>query len=190
MPMDLAEILFVAVGLSMDSLAVAIASGMSLKNLRLKGSVEIGAFFGAFQTGMPVLGWYGGSMFMWLISGFDHWIAFLLLAFIGGRMIYEAIRNSDEVSGKDPLVLSQLVLISIATSIDSLAVGLSFSALGIPILVPAALIGAVCFMISLSGAYFGNRAGKYLGNRVRAMGGIILISIGLKILIEHLGLIG
>ncbi|MBC7127770.1 MAG: manganese efflux pump MntP family protein [Candidatus Methanosuratincola petrocarbonis] len=188
--MDLAAILLIAIGLSMDALAVAVASGMTLKDIGVRGSAKIGAFFGLFQAGMPVIGWFGGSAFMWLISGYDHWVAFLLLAFIGGKMIYEAVRDSDEVSGKNPLVLSNLFLVSVATSIDALAVGLGFSALGIPILVPAAVIGAVCFAISFTGAYFGNRAGEYLGDRVRAIGGIILISIGLRILLEHLGFIG
>lgn len=188
--MDLVAILLVAVGLSMDSLAVAVASGMALKDIGAAGSAKIGAFFGLFQAGMPVIGWLGGSAFMWLISGFDHWVAFLLLAFIGGKMVYEAFFDSDEVSGKNPLVLSHLLIISVATSIDALAVGLGFSALGVPILMPAAVIGVVCFAISFTGAYFGNRAGKYLGDRVRAIGGIILISIGLRILLEHLGLIG
>ncbi|MDI9609317.1 MAG: manganese efflux pump MntP family protein [Candidatus Verstraetearchaeota archaeon] len=188
--MDLVAILLIAVGLSMDSLAVAVASGMALKHIGAKGAAKIGVSFGLFQAGMPVIGWFGGSAFIWLISGFDHWVAFLLLAVIGGRMIYEAVWDSDEVSGKNPLVLSHLLIISVATSIDALAVGLGFSALGVPILVPAAVIGFVCFAISFTGAYFGNRAGKYLGSRVRVIGGIILISIGLRILLEHLGLIG
>ncbi|MEJ5292904.1 MAG: manganese efflux pump MntP family protein [Candidatus Methanosuratincola sp.] len=188
--MDLVEILLIAVGLSMDSLAVAVASGMALKEIGVRGSAKIGAFFGLFQAGMPIIGWLGGSAFIWLIAGFDHWVAFLLLAFIGGRMIYEAVWDTDEVSGKNPLVLSHLLLISVATSIDALAVGLGFSALGVSILAPAVAIGAVCFAISFTGAFFGNRVGRYLGNRVRAIGGIILISIGLRILLEHLGLIG
>jgi len=188
--MDLAAILLIAVGLSMDSLAVAVASGMALKEIGAGGSLKIGAFFGLFQAGMPVIGWLGGSAFMWLISGYDHWVAFFLLAFIGGKMVYEAVWDSDEVSGKNPLLIGHLLVISVATSIDALAVGLGFSALRIPTLVPAAVIGAVCFAISSTGAYFGNRAGEYLGGRVKAIGGIILISIGLRILLEHLGVIG
>lgn len=188
--MDLAEILLVAIGLSMDSLAVAVAIGMALKDVGLRSSAKIGAFFGLFQSGMPIIGWFGGAAFMWLISGYDHWVAFVLLTLIGGKMIYEAVWDSDEVSGKNPLVLSNMLIISVATSIDALAVGLGFAALGITILVPAALIGLVCFGISFTGAYFGKRAGAYLGDKVRAVGGLILISIGLRILLEHLGVIG
>ncbi len=188
--MDLVSILLVAVSLSMDSLAVAVASSMALDSIGVKGSAKIGASFGLFQAGMPIIGWYGGSAFMWLISGFDHWIAFSLLAFIGGKMVYEAFFEADEVSGKNPIELWNLIVISFATSIDALAVGIGFSALRVPIIAPAAVIGIVCFAISFTGAYFGNRSGKYLGGRVRAIGGIVLISIGLRILLEHMGIIG
>lgn len=189
--MDLVSILMIALGLSMDSLAVAVASSFS-SSMDGRGAIKLGASFGAFQAGMPVLGWYGGTWLVGLISGFDHWIAFLLLAFIGGRMLYEGIASPepDRTTGTDALKLGNLLLLSLATSIDALAVGLSLSLLDLDIFLPAAIIGTVCFALSAGGASMGKRLGARIGYRVRIIGGSILVLIGVRILLEHLGVLG
>jgi putative Mn2+ efflux pump MntP len=140
---------------------------------------------GKFFWRMPVLGWLAGLSFIDLISGFDHWVAFGLLAFIGGRMIYSARANPKEEK-EAKLTASVLLILSVATSIDALAVGLSFSLLRVSIITPVILIGVVTFLLSLTGFSFGNKIGKFFKRKVQAIGGIVLIAIGIKILLEHL----
>ena len=141
--------------------------------------------FGAFQALMPVLGWLAGLSFIELISGFDHWVAFGLLAFIGGKMIYSARANPKEEK-EAKLTVPVLLILSVATSIDALAVGLSFSLLRVSITTPIIAIGVVTFLLSFAGFNFGNKLGKFFERKVQVIGGIVLIAIGIKILLEHL----
>jgi putative Mn2+ efflux pump MntP len=184
--MDLLSILLVAIGLSMDCVAVAIASGLTIGKVKPKDAIKMGAFFGGFQGGMPILGWLLGFTLITLISGFDHWVAFGLLAFIGGKMIYESVKGEGRDSSGNPLGLQTLLVLALATSIDALAVGLSFSLLEVLILVPAAIIAGVCFCLSTMAVLASGRLGARFGNGVKILGGSILIIIGLRILIEHL----
>ena len=183
--MDTVTILLIAIGLAMDAFAVSMAHGMTIKNHRVATGLTMAGFFGAFQAFMPVLGWLAGLSFIELISGFDHWLAFGLLAFIGGRMIYAARANPKEEK-ETKLTVSVLLILSIATSIDALAVGLSFSLLRISITIPVIVIGVVTFLLSFAGFSFGNRLGQFFESKVRVIGGIVLIAIGVKILLEHL----
>jgi putative Mn2+ efflux pump MntP len=180
--------LLIAFGLAMDSFSVSIANGLISKTFEIKKAFKISMFFGFFQAIMPVIGWLAGVYIADLISGFDHWVAFGLLVLIGFRMIYESLRNESKrlISS---LSINVLLILSIATSIDALAVGLSFSLLKTSIIIPAILIGLVTFFLSFIGVYFGLRFGRFLKNRVEILGGLILIAIGLKILIEHVGII-
>jgi len=183
--MDVTTILLISLGLAMDAFAVSMANGMTFRNRRVLTGLTLAGSFGAFQAFMPVLGWLAGLSIIELIAGFDHWLAFGLLIFIGGRMIYAA----KTASGKDKeakLTISTLMLLSVATSIDALAVGLSFSLLRVSITVPVIVIGAVTFVLSLAGFNFGNKLGKFFSRKVKAIGGIVLIGIGIKILAEHL----
>ena len=182
--MDLATILLIAVSLAMDAFAVSIAHGMTIKNRRVATGLVMAFSFGAFQAFMPVLGWLAGLTFMELIANFDHWVAFGLLAFIGGRMIYSARGSKEEKEAK--LTIPVLLVLSVATSIDALAVGLSFSLLREAITIPVIAIGVVAFILSFAGFNFGNKLGKFFERKVQVVGGIGLIAIGIKILLEHL----
>ncbi len=183
--MDMVTILLIAVSLAMDSFAVSIAHGMTIRSRRVATGLAMGFSFGTFQALMPVFGWLAGLTFMELIANFDHWLAFGLLVFIGGKMIYSARIVSKE---KKDAKLTALILLtlSVATSIDALAVGLSFSLLQISIAIPVILIGAVAFILSFAGFNFGNKLGKFFERKVQIIGGIVLMAIGIKILLEHL----
>jgi putative Mn2+ efflux pump MntP len=185
--MDITTLL-IALGLAMDSFSVAIANGLATKTFKTTKALKISVFFGFFQAIMPIIGWYAGVHLLDLISGFDHWIAFLLLTFIGLRMIYESIRDESNrlVSS---LSIKVLLILSIATSIDALAVGLSLSFVEVSIIEPAFVTGVVTFSLSFLGVYIGGRFGHILKNRAELLGGTILIILGLKILFEHLGII-
>lgn len=178
-------ILSIAFGLAMDAFAVAVTSGLTLAPLRLESALKIALFFGGFQALMPLLGWLAGLGLEELISGFDHWVAFGLLGFIGCRMIYDALRAGPR-RAVDPLNLLTLLGLSIATSIDALVVGLSFALLQIPILTPAIVIGSVTFLLAFLGVLLGHRLGRLFEREAEVLGGLILIGIGLKILLEHL----
>ena len=180
-------ILLVAFALAMDSFSVSITNGLGSKTLKIGNALKIGIFFGLFQAIMPVIGWFAGIHVLDLISGFDHWIAFGLLAFIGCRMIYESVRVESKKL-LDSLGIGLLLTLSVATSIDALAVGLSFSFLRISIIVPAVVIGVVAFSLSFLGVYLGGKLGRFLSNRVEILGGLILMVIGIRILVEHLGM--
>ncbi|MCW4014750.1 MAG: manganese efflux pump MntP family protein [Candidatus Bathyarchaeota archaeon] len=185
--MDVTTI-FIAVALAMDSFSVAIANGLATKTFKITKAIKISVFFGFFQAIMPIIGWYAGVHVLDLISEFDHWVAFILLTFIGCRMIYESIKQ-DPNSIIKSYSIKVLVILSIATSIDALAVGLSVSILTVSIITLATVTGVVTFMLSFFGVYLGGRFGCILQNRVESLGGIILIVIGLRILLEHLGII-
>nr|MDO8081240.1 manganese efflux pump MntP family protein [Candidatus Freyarchaeota archaeon] len=184
--MDIISIVLIAFGLAIDCFAVSISSGITIKQVRIRDAVKIGLFFGGFQVGMPVLGWLAGTGLEDFVSGVDHWIALGLLGIIGGRMIYEALKKEEDVREINPLSLHVLLMLSIATSIDALAVGVSFAFLGVFILNPIIVIGAVAFLLSFIGVFAGARFGQIFKNKIKIVGGLILIGIGLKILIQDL----
>ncbi len=170
----------------MDAFAVSITSGITINNFKISNAVTIALFFGAFQAGMPIIGWFGGVNTRALISGVDHWIAFVLLSLVGGKMIFESTMRGPDESELDPLNILVLLLLAIATSIDALAVGLSLSFLKIAIVTPALIIGATTFSLSFLGVFLGNISGHLFENKIEIVGGLILIGIGVKILVEHL----
>lgn len=186
-PMDLLSILAIALALAMDAFAVAMATSLTLNPMTRRHIFRMSFHFGLFQAMMPTLGWLAGFEIQDYISSFDHWIAFGLLAFVGGKMLREAFHEEDPGARSfDPTRGWHLVLLSVATSIDALAVGLSLAMLGNPIAQPAVIIGFVCLLMTILGMYLGRRIGQKWGPRVEILGGIILISIGAKILVEHL----
>lgn len=186
--MDLLTVIFIAVGLSMDAFAVSVTSGFVVKRSRVKHAIRIAIFFGGFQGIMPVIGWLAGSGLRSYISGIDHWVAFVLLSLIGGRMIHEGLMgDEEEITGPRSYSLRLLLGLAIATSIDALAVGISLSLLDISIVNPAIIIGLVTFCFSLFGVYIGGRLGQFFGKKIEALGGLILIVIGIRILFQHLG---
>ena len=189
--MGLLELFLIAVGLSMDAFAVSVCKGLSERQLKAKHYLIIGAWFGGFQALMPWLGWFIGSRFQKYIEQFDHWIAFGLLAFIGGQMIYESLKEKEEVETEgDQLDIGQLFLMAIATSIDALAIGVTFALLpGVNIWTSIALIGCTTFMISFAGVGIGFRFGNKYEKKAQIVGGVILIVLGIKILLEHLGVL-
>ncbi|VVC02525.1 manganese efflux pump MntP [Candidatus Bilamarchaeum dharawalense] len=182
--MDVFTISLIALGLSADAFAVAVARSLADKKMKFSTSLTIAAYFGIFQGIMPIIGWYLGLTVLVFVSGIDHWIAFLLLLFVGGKMIYESRLLEKKV---DRLDQKTLLMLSVATSIDALAIGLSFSLLKVMIIEAAAIIGLITFFVSLAGCYLGKKFGHLLENKVEILGGLILIGIGLKILLEHLG---
>jgi len=182
----------VAIGLAMDAFAVSISSGICIPDLRPRHALRAASAFGLFQFLMPVAGWLLGSTFRGLILVGIHWIAFGLLAVVGCKMIFEAIKARNEEACEDDakaasiLNLPGLLVLSVATSIDALAVGLSYSVLGTPILLPAAIIGLVTFALCVVGCEFGKRIGARFERWATLAGGIVLVGIGAKIAIEHL----
>ncbi|MCX8150761.1 MAG: manganese efflux pump MntP family protein [Candidatus Bathyarchaeota archaeon] len=188
--MEVIVALLIAVGLAMDAFAVSIASGLTTapKN-RHKTAVAFGVSFGSFQVLMPLIGWIVGVSLSGFIAAFDHWAAFTLLAFIGVKMIYDALRDNDENKHNYELRLAALLALSVATSIDSLMVGLSFAFLQSTIVFPIAVIGIVTFTLSYIGVLFGCALGKFFGEKIKAVGGLILIGIGVKVLLDHLLLV-
>ena len=185
--MSFVELLLVAVGLSMDAFAVSVCKGLSVKKLGVKHALIAGAYFGGFQFLMPVIGYLLGFRFEHIITNIDHWIAFVLLAFIGGSMIKESFGKSEELN--DDFSFKTMLMMAVATSIDALAVGITFAFLSVRILPAAGLIGITTFIISGAGIYIGNVFGAKYKSRAELAGGVILILIGVKILLEHLGII-
>ena len=185
--MHFAELLLIAVGLSMDAFAVAVCKGLSVKKLRPRHALLAGLWFGGFQFLMPVIGYLLGYRFEGLIQSIDHWIAFVLLSLIGGNMIRESFSDEEELN--DDFGLKTMLLLAVATSIDALAVGVTFAFLSVKILPAAGLIGLTTFLLSICGICIG----RYFGAKYKAgaerLGGVILILIGLKILLEHLGIL-
>ena len=181
-------ILGIALALAMDCFAVTLGVACGARGLTMKQAVRMAAFFGGFQFVMNVAGWFAGDKLLALIKSFDHWVAFGLLAVIGGRMIYESFGLSEEerASRPDQTQGIRLVILALATSLDSLAVGLSLGVVQTGILFPAAVIGATSFALTVIGAKVGPVIGRLVGRRAEFVGGLILIGIGVKILIEHL----
>lgn len=185
--MNLSTIIVIAFALAMDAFAVAICSGAAIKNMRLHHAFRIAAFFGFFQALMPLFGWALGQTTAHLVRDFDHWIAFTILLIIGGKMLYEAFYpDRQRIERRDPLNIYVLIMLSIATSIDAAAVGISMACLDIDILEPILIIGVITFIVSLLGTYIGKKGNEYLEGKVEIIGGLALIGIGIKILIEHL----
>ena len=182
--MDILETLLIALGLAMDAFSVSVVQGMESKERRVKNGLVMAGSFGIFQSLMPIIGWIAGLQLIDLISGFDHWVAFILLAFVGGKMIYGA--RSTHEKGRSRISASVLLILSVATSIDALAVGLSFSLLSVSIAIPVLIIGIVAFILSFLGFYFGGNIGQMFDNKIQILGGLILLGIGIKILIEHI----
>ena len=184
--MDILSLVLVAVGLAMDAFAVSICKGLAMKRPGIRSIIVIGVWFGFFQALMPVIGYYLGASFYDYIADYDHWIAFILLAAIGLNMIREALSDEEEGVDGDTGFRTMLVL-AIATSIDALAVGISLAMTGDDIVISAVLIGAVTFLISAFGVKIGSLFGDRFGKKAELVGGVILIVIGLRILLEHLG---
>lgn len=188
--MGFIELLLIAVGLSMDAFAVALCRGLNMRKINYRHAAVIALFFGGFQALMPLLGYLVGTQFEQYIVSVDHWIVFVLLLFIGGKMIYEAVRGEEDgMENCDRLNLKQLFVMAVATSVDALAVGISFAFLRISIVFPVALIGATTFVLSFLGVVLGNRFGSRYQQKAEIAGGVILILIGVKILLEHLGVL-
>lgn len=190
--MSIFELFLIGVGLSMDAFAVAVCQGLGMKKLNLRHAAVIALFFGGFQALMPFAGWLLGSAFSGYIQRFDHWVAFVLLGFIGGNMVREALSGEEEEDTccGAKLDYKQLFLMAVATSIDALAVGVTFAFLEVSILPAISLIGCTTFVISLVGVAVGNYFGAKYKNRAELTGGVILMVLGLKILLEHLGILG
>jgi putative Mn2+ efflux pump MntP len=186
--MDWPSLLMLACALAMDALAVAVVAGLTLNPLTGRRVFRLSFHFGLFQAVMPVVGWAAGNAVYKYISKVDHWVAFSLLAFVGGRMIWGSLHKEEEKRAwSDPTSGWELVLLSVATSIDALVVGLSLAMVGSTIILPAVVIGVVAAGFTIAGMLLGRRIGSLWGRRVEALGGIILTAIGIKIVIEHLG---
>lgn len=191
--MEILELLLIGVSLSMDAFAVSLCQGLSMPRLNWRHSAVIALFFGGFQALMPVIGWLLGSQFAGYIQSFDHWVAFVLLLLIGGNMVREAFSPEEEeedgCSAGERLDLKRLFLMAVATSIDALAIGVTFAFLEVQILEAASVIGVTTFVISLAGVAIGNYFGTRYQKRAEITGGVILILLGTKILLEHLGIL-
>lgn len=190
--MGLIELVLIAVGLSMDAFAVSICKGLGMKRLDVKQAAIIAVFFGGFQGLMPVIGWALGTGFQSYITPVDHWIAFALLAFIGAKMLFDAFHDDEADSqeqSSDRLAIKEVLLLAIATSIDAIAVGITFAFLRVDIVVAVLLIGVITFGLSFIGVAVGHQFGARFEKPASIVGGVVLILIGLKILLEHLGVL-
>ena len=190
--MGIAELLLIAVGLSMDAFAVSICRGLGMRRLNLRTAAVLALFFGCFQALMPLVGWALGSQLMWLIAPVDHWVAFVLLAFIGGKMLWEAFHEDDEGCGCEDtsaIDLREFLVLAVATSIDALAAGISFAALNVDLVASVSLIGVITFALSFVGVAVGHFFGARYERPASVVGGVVLILIGLKVLLEHLGVL-
>ena len=186
--MGMWELFVIAVGLSMDAFAVSVCKGLSVSRLKVSHSLTCGAYFGAFQALMPLLGWLLGIQFQAMINSIDHWIAFMLLGFIGANMIRES--REEEESMDSSFGPRAMLPLAVATSIDALTVGVTFAFLQVNIVPAVLFIGVTTFVLSAVGVYVGRAFGSRFQNKAELAGGVILILMGLKILLEHLGILG
>jgi manganese efflux pump family protein len=185
--MEFLTILLIAIGLSIDSFAISVSSGLNIRRFKIRKVLRISFFLAMFQAVMPVLGWFAGSGIEKSIKAFDHWIAFTLLTLLSVKMFYEGLKKEEDKKYFNPIKWSNLVSMSIATSIDALVIGLSFGLLHSKIFIPVVIIGITTFIISFTGVYIGVSFRKrYNVSRIEILGGLILLGIGIKILIEHL----
>ncbi|MBE5778676.1 MAG: manganese efflux pump [Clostridiales bacterium] len=190
--MDFLQIGLIALGLSMDAFAVSMCKGLSMKHLNWRHAFLIAFVFGAFQALMPLAGWFLGTRFEKYILRLDHWIAFVLLAYIGGKMLWDAIRSPDDAAisrTESHLNLKELLILALATSIDALAAGITFAVLKTPILPSVLIIGSVTLTLCITGIAIGYRFGSKYERAAQILGGSVLIGIGTKILLEHLGIL-
>lgn len=193
--MGFLELALIGVGLSMDAFAVSICKGLSMRKVDKKYMLVLAAFFGGFQALMPTLGWFLGSQFQTYITAIDHWIAFILLTLIGGKMILDVIKEkgeNEEVCPDDSvrIDLKEFFLLAVATSIDALAVGITFAFLQVKLASSVTIIGSITFCFTIAGVLIGNVFGTKFKDKATILGGMILIAIGVKILLEHLGIFG
>lgn len=186
--MEIYEILLIGIGLAMDAFAVSICKGLSMKKMNWKNVVIIALYFGVFQALMPLIGYFLGMTFESIVTTFDHWVAFALLTLIGGGMIKESFDDEDDKKN-DKVDFKTMVVLAIATSIDALAIGITFAFFDVNIVLAVSIIGIITFIISVLGVKIGNRFGDKYQNKAQLMGGIILVLLGFKILLEHLGII-
>lgn len=185
---DFLSIFLIALSLSADCFAVALSGSIAMKRFHTPQVLRMAVSFGIFQTLMQLAGWFAGKTIVDLISGYDHWIAFGLLAFVGGKMAWDSLHEENEAEeGKDITKGFALIALSIATSIDSLAVGLSYAFIRINIILPLVLAGAIAFVVTIIGFLLGRKLGEVFGRRAELVGGLVLIGIGIRILIEHIG---
>ncbi len=182
------EILLISIGLAMDAFAVSVCKGLAMKKMSWKKAIIIGLYFGIFQAVMPVIGYFLGTTFERFITNVDHWVAFILLVGIGINMVKEAFDKESE-NRNDNVDVKTMLVLSIVTSIDALAIGITFACLKIHIVMPVITIGLITFIISIIGVKIGNRFGDKYEKKAEIMGGVILILLGIKILLEHLGII-
>lgn len=189
--MSLSELILISVGLAMDAFSVSVCKGLSMKRLDLKGGLITALFFGVFQGLMPVIGYCLGSRFEKIISSYSHWVSFVLLAFIGGKMIWEVLKHGDdeEKSKEYRLDLKELFILAVATSIDALAVGIVFAAEKTNLLFSVSVIGIITFALSFLGVFIGNKFGSRYEKYTEFVGGTVLVLIGVKLLFEGLGVI-
>ena len=185
--MTLVELLLIAFGLSMDAFAVAICTGLAMEKATLKKSLKVGAYFGVFQAGMPIIGYCLAMLFADKITAYDHWIAFALLCFLGVKMIVDSFRKDKCTIGEPSLKPATMLTLAVATSIDAMAVGASFAFLKVDIVKAIVLIGVSTLVISMLGVKIGNVFGTKLKSKAEAAGGIILLLIGANILLSHIG---
>lgn len=184
--MDIITTILVAFGLCMDSFAISICNGMMLKKEKVFSLIRISFIFGIVQFAFPVFGWILGAAISRYISSFDHWIAFGLLTYLGGKMVYESFQKGDKCEMVNVHDLKNLIMMAIATSIDAMVVGLSLALIGESIIVPAIIIGFVTFSVCMIGLVAGQKIGHLFENKAELVGGLVLIGIGVKILIEHI----
>jgi len=184
--MVLLTITIIAIGLAMDAFAVSIVSGAAYRQSKIKHALRLALFFGGFQAFMPLIGFLAGLTVKQYIANYDHWVAFALLTAIGAKMIYESTKIKPAHQNSEPMNLLVLLALSVATSIDALAVGITLSLLRISIVMAAVIIGLITFALSYIGVFIGKTFGHFFESKIEALGGLILIGIGLKILFEHL----
>ncbi|MBM3706561.1 MAG: manganese efflux pump [Actinobacteria bacterium] len=180
------NILLISFSLAMDCFAVSLAGGSTAEKPRIPDALKVGLFFGLFQAIMPLIGWLAGYSFKDLIESFDHWVAFALLAAIGIKMLVEAFKKKSDEKKMNLTKLPGLLVLSVATSIDALVIGISLPFLKIPLYISVTIIGSFTFIFSVTGYFLGHKIGKIIGNKMEIVGGVILTGIGIKILIEHL----
>ena len=186
--MGIVEITLLGIGLAMDAFAVSICKGLSMKKMNWKNAIIIAFYFGIFQALMPVIGYFLGTTFESLVTKFNHWIAFVLLLAIGGSMVKEAFSKEEE-NKNDKVDFKTMSILALATSIDALAVGITFAFFEVNVLLAVTIIGLITFIISIIGVKIGNRFGDKYQSKAELTGGIILILLGIKILLEHLNII-
>lgn len=189
--MGFIELLLVGAGLSMDAFAVAVCKGLNMRKINYTHSLVIALFFGGFQALMPFIGWAAANFFRDKMTSVDHWVAFALLVFIGGKMVYEALYEKDDKNQheNEKIDFKELFMMAIATSIDALAVGITFAFLNVNIAAAVTVIGLTTFILSFAGVVIGNRFGSVYKRKAEIAGGVVLIFLGIKILLEHLNIL-